>query len=273
MPFPFRRRRTFYRGLGPLLPKGQTMSEAEYEQWRDENTWDPSRRTNLVIETDLAPAAWIEPLLSSGSFEVRMTAPQGFEAYARVFFPFVEWTRDGSGEPVEQFIRWKDLAEQNGWTAHVLMEQESISRNPNGEVDFRSPRSNLSSEQLEALLPILQRHTSSTNGWFLLWDGFGDLNERAFNDSIPKLHHPMREYYLLSGPLGSYAEIPHGPNYWWPDDHAWCVSTDTDFVWSYVAATSVCIEKLVAVRVMDAIETKPENPAHSGMDVINCDPD
>jgi len=249
------------------------MSEAEYEQWRDENTWDPSRGTNLVIETDLAPAAWIEPLLLPGSFEVRMTTPQGFDAYARVFFPFVEWTRDANGEPVEQHIRWKDMAQQNGWTAHALMEQETVSRNPNGEVDSRSPRSNLSPQQVDALLPILERHTSSTKGWFVFWDGFGDLNERAFNGSVPKLHHPMREYYLLSGPLGSYGEFPHGPNYWWPDDRAWCVSTDTDFAWSYVAGSASCIEELVAVPVLDAIETKPQNPAHSGMDVINNDPD
>jgi hypothetical protein len=40
-------------------------------------------------------------------------------------------------------------------------------------------------------------------------------------------------------------------------------------VWSYVAASAACIEEVVSVPVMDAIETKPENPARSGMDVIN----
>jgi hypothetical protein len=39
------------------------MSSREYEEWRDAHTWDPSRGIELVIETDLAPAAWIEPLL------------------------------------------------------------------------------------------------------------------------------------------------------------------------------------------------------------------
>jgi hypothetical protein len=245
------------------------MSAREYEQWRDAHTWDPSRGTSLVIERELAPAAWLEPLLSPGSFEVRMTAPQGFAAYARIFFPFVDWATDVSGNRGEQHIRWKDLAQKNGWTAHALMEQETISWISDDETDFTRPRSDLAPEQLEALLPILVRHTSSTSGWFLLWDGFGDLNERVFDSTVPRLQHPMRNFYLLSGPLSSYGELPHDPNYWWPDDRAWCVSTDTDFVWSYVAASTACIEEVISVPVLDAIETRPENPARSGMDVIN----
>jgi hypothetical protein len=245
------------------------MSAVEYEQWRDAHTWDPSRGTSLVIEGDLAPAAWLEPLLSPGSFEVRMTAPQGFAAYARIFFPFVEWTTDASGSQGEKHVRWKDLAQKHGWTAHALMEQETISWISDDEIDFRRPRSDLAPEQFEALLPILARRTSSTKGWFLLWDGFGDFNEQVFDSRVPKLRHPMRDFYLFSGPLAAYAEFPHDPNYWWPDDRAWCVSTDTDFAWSYVAASAACIEEVISVPVMDAIETRPENPARSGMDVIN----
>lgn len=50
-----------YRGIAPLT--AGKMSCREYEEWRDAHTWDPSRGSELVIETDLAPAAWIEPLL------------------------------------------------------------------------------------------------------------------------------------------------------------------------------------------------------------------
>lgn len=52
-----------YRGIAPLTAAGAKMSRREYEEWRDAHTWPPSRETRLVIETDLAPAAWIEPLL------------------------------------------------------------------------------------------------------------------------------------------------------------------------------------------------------------------
>jgi hypothetical protein len=53
------------------------------------------------------------------------------------------------------------------------------------------------------------------------------------------------------------------------DDRAWCVSTDADFVWSCVAASASCIEELLSVPVIDALETRPENLALFGMDVIN----
>jgi hypothetical protein len=35
----------------------------------------------------------------------------------------------------------------------------------------------------------------------------------------------------------SYADVPHNPNYWWPEDRAWCVVTDTDDDWACVAGT------------------------------------
>src|SRR5262249_52780925 len=65
-----------------------SMSPHERDRWRDELTWDPSRGTELVIQEDLAAAAWIEPRLVPESYEVQMMTPRGFEAYARVFFPF-----------------------------------------------------------------------------------------------------------------------------------------------------------------------------------------
>jgi hypothetical protein len=87
----------------------------------------------------------------------------------------------------------------------------------------------------------LTRHSSSPAGWFLLGDGFGDLNEQAFGRHAPRLTHPVRDYYLLHGPHRSYASFSHNPNYWWPED----------------------------APAVEAYPTGAENPAHSGMDVLN----
>ena len=59
------------------------------------------------------------------------------------------------------------------------------------------------------------------------------------------------------------------PNYWWPEDRAWCVCTDTDFDWAYLAGPAACIDEVISVPLLDAYATTPDNPAHSGMDVIN----
>jgi hypothetical protein len=273
-------RKPRYRNLVPLMASGQRMSRREYEEWLDGHTWDPGRDTELVIQDDLAPAAWIEPLLAEGSFEVRMTVPQGFQAYARIFFPFLGAGADDDSDGGGEYVTWTQMARRHGRIAHALMEQETIATGPgadengngdDGAQDEPQCCGSLTPEQLSALLPILARHTASTDSWFLLWDGFGDLNERAFAQA-PKVSHPMRELYLLHGPHRAYEDFPDLPSYWWPGDRAWCVCTDVDFRWAYLAGSAACIGEVLAVPVLDAYATSPENPARSGMDVIN-DPD
>lgn len=252
------------------MAAGSAMSRRDYEQWRDRHAWAPSRGSGLVIQGDLAPAAWIEPRLVPGSFQVQMMVPGGFAAYARVFFPFPGADIVADGEVVGQdLITWTEMARRNGRTAHALMEAETILAGPDGHEHAAAGFGSLAEAQLDALLAILTRHTSSPDSWFLLWDGFGNLNELAFNDQRPKVRHPMRNYYLLHGPHHSYASFPRNPNYWWPADRAWCVVTDTDFDWAYVAGTAACIEEILAVPVIDAYLTTPQNPARSGMDVLN----
>lgn len=157
------------------------------------------------------------------------------------------------------------MARRNGRVAHALMEPETIQAAQNQRA---SCYNELAAGQSEALLPILTRHTSSPRGWFLLWEGFGDLDERAFRP-LPKVRHPMRNYYLLSGPHSAYQDFNDDPDYWWPDDRAWCVCTDTHFDWAYIAGSAACIDEVLSVPVLDAYLTKPENPAVAGMDVIN----
>ena len=240
------------------------MSRQDYEAWYHAHNWSPSPASGLVIETDLAPAAWIEPRLRARSFEVGMTAPQGFEAYARIFFPFVaDAEADGKVSGQEQ-VSWTETARRNQRVAHALMEQETIQA-PGQEATCLNE---LPNEQLDALLSILTRHTTSAHGWFLLWDGFANLDERVF-ELQPKVRHPMRDFYLLSGALTTYRNLPDDPNFWWPDDRAWCLSTDTDFCWAYVAGSAACIGEVLSVPELDAYETNPSNPARRGMDVIN----
>ncbi len=217
--------------------------------------YESGHESQLTVQTDLTPAEWIELLLVPGSFEVRMTAPQGFDAYARIFFPF-----DADS------LSWTEAARRNGRTAHALMERETLAAG--GVVAPHTLADRLSQQQFEALLAILSRHTSSADSWFLVWSGFGELKPRA-----PQLSLPMgRDLYLLRGPLAGYAEFPDTPSYWWPEDRAWCVSSDVDFEWCYLAGTAACVTEVLAVPVIDGYATSPANPARSGMDVVN-DPD
>jgi len=71
-------------------------------------------------------------------------------------------------------------------------------------------------------------------------------------------------------PRSAYVvELPEDPDYWWPDDYAWCLSGDTDFHWAYLAGSEVCVNEVLDTPVLDAVRTEPTNPAVSGMDRIN----
>jgi hypothetical protein len=257
---PDRSIRSSWRGIAPVT-RGD-MSRQESEAWYEAHAWSPSPASGLVIESDLAPAAWIEPLLQAGVFEVGMTVPQGFESYARILFPFASIETDGVTD--QEHVTWTETASRNQRVAHALMEQETILV-PGQEATCVTE---LADEQLDALLPILTRHTTSAHSWFLLWYGFGGLNERVFQP-LPRVRHPMREFYLLSGGLAAYGNLPHNPNYWWPDDRAWCLCTDTDFHWAYVAGSATCIREVLSVPELDAYETNLHNPARRGMDIVN----
>jgi hypothetical protein len=221
-----------------------------------------------VVQADLSPAAWIAPLLAEASDQVRAVAPQGFEAYARIFFPFAGDDIVVDGEPDQEAITWTEMARRHGRVAHALMEPETILAGPAGLDENQTCIGSLSGEQFAALLPILTRHTSSAGSWFLLWNGFGNRNEAAFKRA-PTISHSLRDFYLLHGPHSAYGDFPDEPNYWWPEDRAWCVCTDTDFDWAYLAGPAACIDEVISVPLLNAYPTTPDNPAHSGMDVIN----
>jgi hypothetical protein len=265
------RRKARYRGIAPLTAGGRRMSQREYEQWRDASTWDPARdATGLQLQDDLSPASWIEPLLLPGSFEVRMLTPQAFEDYARIFFPFSVVHAEVDTDGAEDDMTWAEMAARNGKVRHALMEAETIAGDTPGEPWSSACTGDFGAGQLDALMPVLARHTSSQACWYLLWDGWGSLSQRTFGGK-PKISHPMRDY-LLRGPLAAYREFPDRPSYCWPEDRAWCLVADADLSWSYLAASKSCIDQVLLVPVIDAIRTRPENPARSGMDVIN-DPD
>ena len=48
---------------------------------------------------------------------------------------------------------------------------------------------------------------------------------------------------MCEGPLWQSA------NLWWPEDRAWCVTTDIDFAWTYVGGDRSLIEELIGDTV------------------------
>lgn len=70
---------------------------------------------------------------------------------------------------------------------------------------------------------------------------------------------------ILSGPLSRQVS----PNLWWPEDRAWCVSTEIDFCWTYVAGTDACIKDVFTDKRLEVFFTEPEHRGDYSSDVIN----
>jgi hypothetical protein len=204
---------------------------------------------------------------------VGSVVPMGFDAYARVCHP--AFTRHDDRRPV----RWSEVAAWAGRVVHAEMQWEAISRPALAKVEplpwhdepylARCPP-----EVRGPLTDILRVHTTSPDPcWVCIWDGYGGLEDVL--TGIPRVHHPQRDYALLRASLETIASgvlVGPGwaePNIWWPEDRAWCVATEIDFRWTYVAGTHECIRAVLADSRLEALATQPDHLGSYNGDVIN----
>ncbi|KAD3632910.1 hypothetical protein GD627_08620 [Arthrobacter yangruifuii] len=120
---------------------------------------------------------------------------------------------------------------------------------------------------------MLQRSGSPTEGYALLWDGWG---EDAFPQSVlrtPRVVVPNREYYLcrvslpdlVSGALEDswQAETNHPtplPAFIWPSDRSWCITKDIDPHWAGIGGQRELIDHLLTEPSLDVVTAeKNEN--------------
>jgi hypothetical protein len=94
-----------------------------------------------------------------------MTVPQGFDAYARIFFPFIGADIEVDGEARQEHLTWEQIVQRNGRIVHAVMESGAIGQPPDPDVEPGYCGGEMGDEQLSALLPILTHHTSSPDGW------------------------------------------------------------------------------------------------------------
>jgi hypothetical protein len=243
----------------------------------------------FVVASDVDATTWIDERLQpfgrlgEGTL-VGEIVPSGFEAYARVFHP----ARRVFGPSIEQgaTLRWSEIAAARNKTVHPQMQIEALIDKADafdydhwkaissGEGDWSPPYEELEETDAMALLSLLRPFTATPNdGWFMLWDGYGDLGPEI--DPLPRaMIHPdrtgtplppelkgrtlaFRHYLVFRGPLDGlrqwYRWRGEGPNYWWPADRAWLVVTEIDGFSTYVGASSAGIEAVLASPLVEAL--------------------
>jgi hypothetical protein len=210
----------------------------------------------LVPATTSLPADWILDDCRGFPPGVGYPVPHGFAAYARLFHPVAR----GVGASIPT-VRWSEIASVLGTTmradvqwAELIAPVEVMDEGDlPAEWDGVPATGSLPAAQASALARTLAVHTQTPGqGWFGVWIGWGSLDGKYRN--APRVALPHRETVLLSGSVADASQNVAAPeslvhqsaNLWWPDDHAWVVSTEVDEMTSYVGASEEAISDLLS---------------------------
>ncbi|THJ64983.1 hypothetical protein E8P82_13435 [Arthrobacter echini] len=188
---------------------------------------------------DLTPAEWIATNPEYW-WNLVTLGPTGFPAYGRLrFIP----------DPAYEGQSEHEGAQQNG-----PLPDDALSE----------------SEQLHLAVQTLLQHSGSpSEGYLLMWDGWG---EDQFPDSVlraPRVVIPNRAYYLcsvslldfLSGAVEESWEAETGrtmplPAFVWPSDRAWCITSDVDPHWAGIGAGQALIDSLLTEPRLDVVRVE-----------------
>ena len=236
------------------------------------------------IGASASPAQWLRDRLSApDAGVVTSLIPGGFESYARILHPVQE--RGGTLAP----LRWRDVAAWSGvglhatisWLEVALPEVIPVTEAP---WDSQGPREgSLSRADTIAVVEDLRRFTNGSC-YFAVWAGYGggvwvhppnapDVTAPTALSQSPEFELPYRDYLLYEGVLdgatcfAGVGEWFQSPNLWGPEDHSWCVASEIDLPWTYVAGPKDLIDTLLGDGRIEALATAPDDS--TGMELAH----
>ena len=234
----------------------------------------------VTVPESADEASWLLPRLaplSASSVTVGAIIPSGYPAYARVLHPARKQRADGTVEPVS----WRDVATWSSRVMHPEVQWEALAQPrvaPRTPPPFQDePFTGHTTVELrqgiaDALLPFTTR---AAKCWVCVWEGRAGIGD--VYPELPRVIHPWRTYMLLQAPLeavisgvfeGSAADDV-SPAFWWPADRSWCVATEIDFKWTYVAGSEEAIEAVLQSAQLEALPAELLHRADYRSDTIN----
>ena len=241
--------------------------------------------------TDTGQAGWIAERLSSfGSNRADSVVPGGFDAYARVLHPVREPAEDDALVRWAAVGRWSGLPLDSATQFHAIALPANSPGQPPPWSGQGPAVGNLYLPDAEVIAGLARRWTSTPDRcWFCVWDGYGWGNAVRFTsgggepvrftsdggepvrvtDPVPsairdgpRVRLPQRDYLLYTGSVDAVGALEQvqTPNLWWPDDRTWCVATEIDLAWTYVAGPAGLIAALLADERIEALPASPSDP-------------
>jgi hypothetical protein len=211
---------------------------------------------------DPSPAQWLAdglwPRRGRRAMQVGAVVPDVYPSYGRLLHPARSATPGGPDK-----IRWSAISSERG----VPLDSASRFRELTGWDDGPVPpqpysaplRGSLDEEECIALAEVLAGFTSQPEVvWYCLWDGYGWPELPAPGQGPPRVHLDHEDCLLFTGPLEASANFQswewfQSPTIWWPDDHAWCVSTPVDGFSTYIGGTEPCLNMLFRERRLEVL--------------------
>ena len=218
---------------------------------------------------DPGPGKWLEEALwqwgRNRPPKVGSWVPSGYETYIRILHP-ARRSVNRRSKPV----RWGEVARWSGRKIHTSVSFSELST-PLPEAGL-GPRpwneppyeDGMSKEETLELAGVLADFTDTPETcWFAMWDGYGVL-QMPLQEGPEKIHLTARDYRLFEGSLREISSFQFGsfyqpPNIWWPDDRAWCVSSEIDLDTTLVGASRQCIDRILQSD-FETIEVGIEDP-------------
>jgi hypothetical protein len=210
--------------------------------------------------------------------------PEGFERYARLLHPAYHHQE---GE-----VAWSRVAEWSGRELHPMVNFEYLATREDGRhwssEGAAGPDEELSRSLCAHLSTILAKFTSTPDrSWFCVWYGYGDIKlDQPAIEITPRISSSGRRYFLFRGPVEAVAnlELPnaaqplvarawhgpsedtilppafHSPNFWWPEDRAWFLSTEIDGPSTYIGGSEGLIARLLADTELEVLPASVDDP-------------
>lgn len=224
--------------------------------------------------------------------------PLGYTHYFRLNHPAWKTVRSKPGmkwyEVVERRVSWRDVAAWAGKSLEgVSFFDDIIPDTPLLGAPFDTRPHRLSPVVIHIMAVVLRALTTTPDTiWLSFWDGGSwdntelpdILDDRTRPDypwrqqqrhallevikMVPRWAPPGwapggRTYWLAHGPLSAVYDLARGiykaePNFWWPDDRAWCISTEIDFDFTLIGTNETGAKKLLAIPMLEIYPIESE---------------
>ncbi|GGV18187.1 hypothetical protein GCM10010495_36270 [Kitasatospora herbaricolor] len=213
-------------------------------------------------ETELA---WLRAALAPSDDRpghvVAELVPGGFAAYLRIFHRFE--TADGSGRT----RRWRDLAQESGALFHGELSHHRLlgADGPDGRPLWQPVDGEPDAGSRQALVRAL----AGTTGGRPVFFGYDlALLVRGADGPAVRSSPPDRPESVRADMTDSHAYLV-GPEFWWPQDRSWVVTSDYDLVSGYIGCSAEPAERILAEPGIEALPVTLRTRVDFSSDQLN----